>query len=238
MQENMQYRICVSVGRPDMESAILAAKDIADLADVIEIRLDSITGASIKPFLQTIACPLLFTNRPTWEGGYFTGTEIGRVDLLVEAICQGTAYIDLELQSPDESLQRVKAAIARSDTRLILSHHDFEITPSREELVEILHSMQKKGADIGKIITTAHDYHDVLRILQLQEDASYVQFPLIAFCMGQAGVISRFATLKLGGYMTYCAIDASEATAPGQVSAHALRSFLSLLDDGLKRRGQ
>ncbi len=238
MQENNQYRVCVSVGRPDMESAIQAAQDIADLADVIEIRLDSIAGAAIKPFVQAISCPLLFTNRPTWEGGFFNGPEMDRVDLLIEAIRQGAAYIDLELQSPSESLQRVWGAIAHSDSRLILSHHDFKRTPCREELVEILHSMQEKEADIGKIITTAHDFHDVLRILQLQEDASVAEFPLIAFCMGRAGIISRLATLELGGFMTYCAVTANEATAPGQVSVDDLRSFLHLLDNGLNRRGQ
>ena len=237
MQEKNQYRVCVSVGRPDMESAIQAAQKIADLADVIEIRLDSIAGAAIRPFVQAISCPLLFTNRPTWEGGFFTGSEMERVELLIEAIRQGTAYIDLELQSPSESLLRVQGAIAHSDSQLILSHHDFKRTPSRNELVEILQSMQEKGADIGKIITTAHDYHDVLRILHLQEDASAIQFPLIAFCMGRAGVISRFATLELGGFMTYCAVDADEATAPGQASVHDLRAFLRLLDDGLNRRG-
>ena len=44
--------------------------------------------------------------------------------------------------------------------------------------------MQEQGADIGKIVTTAKDYVDVLHVLSLQEKAAELDFPLIAFCMG------------------------------------------------------
>lgn len=224
-----ERRICVAVGRPDIASAIQAAKEIAALADVIEIRLDCIAAAEVAPFFKALARPLLFTNRPTWEGGSFAGTESERIDLLCEAVRGGAAYIDLELQAPAESLRRLGDAIAGSATQLILSHHNFEHTPPREELVGRLTLMREKGAHIGKIVTMAHDYHDALRVLQLQEDATAAHFPLIAFCMGRAGVISRLATLELGGYMTYCAVDAEEATAPGQIAVADLRAIYELL---------
>jgi 3-dehydroquinate dehydratase type I len=54
-------------------------------------------------------------------------------------------------------------------------------------------------------------------------------FPLIAFCMGAIGKISRLATIKLGGYMTYAAPDEGKETAPGQMPVSVLRDMLSRL---------
>jgi 3-dehydroquinate dehydratase type I len=87
----------------------------------------------------------------------------------------------------------------------------------------------ESGAHIGKIVTIAKDYKDVLRILNLQAAAAENNFPLIAFCMGVIGKISRLATTMLGGYMTYAAPDEGEETAPGQIRVSALRAMLKSL---------
>lgn len=229
MKDTARYRVCVSIGRREAIKVIEAAQEIAPLADVIEIRLDCIEKPSIPYFLSAIRTPLLFTNRPTWEGGCYAGSEDSRLDLLAEAMQGGASYIDLELQAPSTSLARIRKEGEENKSKLILSRHDFYKTPPREELSGWLQAMRDNGADIGKIVTTAQDYHDVLRVLQLQEEAAALNFPLIAFCMGKSGTISRLATLELGGYMTYCALDAKEVTAPGQLSVTDLRSIYALL---------
>ncbi len=212
-----------------MAEAVSTARQVAALADVIEIRLDCIAGPVIPDFFSALRCPLLFTNRPTWEGGMYSGPEGARVDQLVEAVAAGAAYVDLELQAPASSLIRLREAVTDKVARLILSRHDFTGTPPTGELLSWVHRMRECGADIGKIVTTAHDHHDVLRVLHLQEDCSALDFPLIAFCMGRAGLISRLATIELGGYMTYCAADGSEATAPGQIAVAEFRKVCGLL---------
>jgi 3-dehydroquinate dehydratase I len=198
----------------------------ASQADVIEIRLDYLREMHIAPFLAAIKTPLLFTNRPDWEGGRFTGDEDARLAPLLEAVEQEAAYVDLELMAPAQSLKRLQTGIEHASTRLILSWHNFKQTPERPELVAKLQAMQENGAHIGKIVTMASDFRDVLRVLQLQEDAVRMHFPLIAFCMGPPGVISRLATLELGGFMTYCSADDGQATAPGQLSVAALREIV------------
>ena len=75
----------------------------------------------------------------------------------------------------------------------------------------------------------AHDYPDVLRVLHLQCQAKALGFPLIAFCMGEQGKLSRIITLLLGGYMTYAAPDEQQATAPGQLSVRRLKGALAAL---------
>jgi 3-dehydroquinate dehydratase-1/3-dehydroquinate dehydratase/shikimate dehydrogenase len=224
-------RICVSIGRKNIVDVVTVAKSVASQADVLEIRLDALENPDVIPFLKKIETPLLFTNRPEWEGGQFTGEEEERLALLLQAVSENAAYVDLELLAPADSQQSIRSALQNATTKLILSWHNFADTPGREELVGRMAMMQDNGADIGKIITTAHTEEDVLRVLQLQEVAAKLDFPLIAFCMGKAGVVSRVATCGLGGYMTYCAVNEKEATAPGQLSVNALRNIYALMEN-------
>ena len=230
-QHSFQNRICVSIGRSTIDDVLAAADSAAALADVLEIRLDCLAVPAVSPFINTLGTPLLFTNRPRWEGGQFDGSEERRLAPLLEAVKENCAYVDLELLAPEASHRQLAMALEDSESRLILSWHNFQETPRREDLAGRLAMMQDKGADIGKIVTLAHSHQDVLRVLQLQEVAEQLGFPLIAFCMGRLGVISRIATVELGGYMTYCAVSEKEATAPGQLSLATLSEIYSLMGD-------
>lgn len=224
--------ICVSIACEKTSEAIEAVRRSGVYADVIEIRLDRLVEPAVDPFVGIIEKPLLFTNRPLWEGGSFKGPEGERVALLLKAIRSGCALVDLELKAAPELRAEVLDVLIKYDqTGLIISWHDFSGTPSGEELAEILAQQMESGAHIGKIVTTANDYRDILRILNLQTLAAENNFPLIAFCMGQTGMISRLATLKLGGYMTYCAPDGGAETAPGQMPLSLLREMLGRLAD-------
>lgn len=220
--------ICVSIARPDMEKALNAVRqaDADGNADVIEVRLDSLADPAIEPFLQGITTPLLITNRPLWEGGLFEGPEEARLALLHQAVHLNVSYVDIELAGGAAAVSSLCRAARKGKTEIIVSWHDFSGTPSSPELVDILARQQASGAHIGKMVTMAHGFTDVLRVLQLQETAHKMGFPLIAFCMGRAGMISRLATLELGGFMTYAAPIAAEATAPGQLAVAELVTCL------------
>ncbi len=220
-------RICVSVAHPSLEAALATARAVEAAADVIEIRLDSLETPAVRPFVEGIAKPLLFTNRPAWEGGGYAGDEAARVDLLIEAVAAGAAYVDLELRAEEAQRRRLLDAVKDSGCQCIVSWHDFKVTASAQGLAKIFQEMYRSGAQIGKIVTTARGFRDVLRVLNLQEEAAEMDFPLIAFCMGAAGVVSRVATCALGGYMTYAAPDTATATAPGQLPVGALRRIFT-----------
>jgi len=225
-------RLCVSIAAATQDEALALAKKSETVADVIEIRLDSMQHPAISPFLQEIAKPLLFTNRPAWEGGNCQSEEKERLALLMEAATTGAAYVDLELNSEPTLAGELIAAARANNCQTIVSWHDFKCTASRQALQEIFQRQCRSGADIGKIVTTARCFQDVFRVLALQEQAAELGLPLIAFCMGKSGMISRVATTELGGYMTYAAPDNGPATAPGQLPASALRAIFKEFDRG------
>lgn len=238
-------RLCVSLARPDLASLVAAAHRAAPLADLLEIRLDALAEAAANPpekalreLVAGIDKPLLFTNRPDWEGGQFQGPEEQRIIPLLGALAVGCAFVDIELRTEVTLRRRLTAAAAqgsdkdREPGRVIISWHDFTSTPDGDTLAAIVRRQQEAGAAVGKLVTMAHSFRDVLRVLELQNLATELNFPLIAFCMGEAGMISRLATCRLGGYMTYAAAEAGEATAPGQLPAALLRQIEKLLAEG------
>jgi 3-dehydroquinate dehydratase-1/3-dehydroquinate dehydratase/shikimate dehydrogenase len=222
-------KICVSIAGVDVAAVQEQATQVQETADVLEIRLDHMTVPEPEKCCSLLRQPLLFTNRPTWEGGQFAGSEEERIAPLLEAVRLRAAYIDLELRAALAGRHRLLEAIEHSSTRMIISWHDFKVTPAAGELTDILHQMIASGAHIGKIVTTAHGSSDVLRVLALQEQARAAGFCLSCFCMGEAGRISRLATLYLGGYMTYACLSEEQATAPGQISVTRLRALNALL---------
>jgi len=223
--------VCVSVACEMVDQAVDIAKHSERHADVIEIRLDSLSHPEFEPFTQNLTKPLLFTNRPSWEGGAFKGSEGERVALLLKAIQNDCALVDLELKTAHElRAELLDVLLKHPQTGLIISWHDFSGTPPSEELGDILQQQIESGAHVGKIVTMANSYKEVLRVLNLQTIATENNFPLIAFCMGQVGMISRLATLKLGGYMTYASPDGGDETAPGQMPVSLIRETLERLD--------
>jgi len=224
--------ICISVAGESVSECVEIAKQNEANADVIEIRLDTIRDAAVPPFLEAMRRPLLFTNRSRTEGGQFQGSEPDRLALLAEAVDHGAALVDLEVKTDDEFKRPLIAKAKAKGTGVILSWHHFHDTPSRQALESILQEQYKSGADIGKIVTTARDFAAVLRVLSLQTVAAEIGFPLIAFCMGPVGVISRVATLELNGYMTYAAPENARQTAPGQIPATTLTRILKDLRHG------
>ena len=154
---------------------------------------------------------------------------------LVRAIEAGARYVDVELEAPKEMSKRVRNAAHESGTIFIRSYHDFESTPSTEALKAVVEKCLYHGADMVKMVTTAHDQSDVDKVMSLYawcksegktsqgrtgketvNPGKLADGGLIAFCMGEAGRQSRLDALKYGAPYTYAALNAEESAAPGQ----------------------
>ncbi len=224
-------KICMSVSAADVDILARTVQENSALVDLVEIRLDAMSSPEVDRCMQMVHLPLLFTNRPIWEGGAFSGSEEERLQPLLQAVKMQAAYVDLELRADQALREHLLYVKQSSPTRLILSWHDFTSTPTMEELTDLLRRMRTAGADIGKIVTTANTRDDVLRVLALLREADKIAFPISAFCMGTVGRISRFAAIYLGGEMTYVAASEDQATAPGQLSAARMNQLCTLFTD-------
>jgi 3-dehydroquinate dehydratase/shikimate dehydrogenase len=165
--------------------------------------------------------PIIVTCRPSREGGRFEGPEEVRIGLLEKAAELGADFIDIE----HDSIQQLKS---RGKSSVIVSYHNFKETPTN--LKGIYARLSKSQADIVKIVTTANDITDNLKIFHLLEEVGASALgghvplhwkgkPLIAFCMGELGLISRILAPKYGSYLTFGSLAAGKESAPGQLTA-------------------
>ena len=139
------------------------------------------------------------------------------------AVLAGAAYVD--------SLKKEEQALLRSrGTRLILSFHDYQMTPKTEALAKVYKEAVRAGADIVKIVTTASSTEDALRVLDLyrmQRDGSLGRrrVPLTAFAMGDEGRFSRLEAYRLGAPFIYCALRKKYIVAPGMFTMEEVENF-------------
>ncbi len=208
----IQPKICAVITEYNVE----AINNIHPHVDLFEIRID-LVGDRWTEIATTITKPWVACNRIPEEGGQWQGSEARRIEKLLLAVELGASIVDIELQT--KNLENVVAAIKKRAACLI-SRHDYEKTPSIEELKTILDRQQKAGADICKIITMANDVKDNWTILELI--SQYPAVSLVAFAMGPLGLLSRVISPLAGAYFTYAAIETGKESAPGQITVKEL----------------
>ncbi|KAK4774424.1 hypothetical protein SAY86_009359 [Trapa natans] len=218
--------ICVPIMAESVEKmAIDMDRAKASGADLVEIRLDSLTtfnpDEDIRTIIKASPLPTLFTYRPKWEGGQYEGDENKRLDALRLAVELGANYVDVELQVASDFIDSI-ARKTPQKCKIIVSSHNYENTPSVEDLGNLVASIQATGADIVKIATTASDIADVARIFQIIVHSQVSRVPVIGLVMGERGLISRVLCAKYGGFLTFGTLDSGIVSAPGQPTINDL----------------
>ena len=217
--------ICTTIQNKTAEQ-ILEALEHCEMA---EIRLDRCelsardtvnVFTSDVPLVATCRIAEVAQNEPALQGLTDSAREIKAMQIaekrLVRAIEAGARYVDVEIEAQKQMSKRVRGAAHESGTIFIRSYHDFEGTDSFESLKAMVEKCRYHGADIVKLVTTAHGPEDVAKVMALYDWARGENIELIAFCMGEAGKESRLECLKHGAPYTYAALTAEEAAAPGQ----------------------
>ena len=192
-------------------------------ANYIEIRFDFLDLSDMEESLkiaENIREKAIFTLRTPAEGGKFKANNNDRIEWLKKLAMAKPMLLDIEystIQSNDDLANYCKT----QKIPVLLSWHDFEKTPPKDQLRYILEKMRVYSNHI-KMVTTAINIVDALRILDLYENAA--ESNLIAFSMGEAGIISRIMCTIIGrSPFTYAALE--ESIAPGQLTVVQMREI-------------
>ncbi|XP_077232468.1 dehydroquinate dehydratase, putative / shikimate dehydrogenase isoform X2 [Tasmannia lanceolata] len=220
----------VSKSVDEMLIGMVQAKDSG--ADVIELRIDYLESlrprSDLEILLRDKPLPVLVTYRPKWEGGQYEGDEQKRLDALRLAMELGADYIDVELKVAHEFMSSISGNKPEK-FKVIVSSHNYQSTPSAEEIGNLVATIQATGADIVKIATYAVDITDVARMFQV---LVHCQVPIIGLVMSERGAISRLLCPKFGGYLTFGSVSAGKESAPGQPTIKDLLDLYNLKNIG------
>ena len=72
----------------------------------------------------------------------------------------------------------------------------------------------------------ARDRSDIPRLFRLYYQAESLGMPLVSFCMGDTGRISRIACLAMGAFMSFASLESGLETAPGQIPLKKFREIV------------
>ena len=228
--------ICVPVmGRTISEIAQAAARAKAAQADVIELRIDSLTD---RPGIReaTGACravrenakgiPLLFTLRTKRDGGAGTA-DAEAYETLLGAVMESGACdaVDCELSVGEGAFSRIAEKAKKTGVLLVGSSHEFGEIGDMRRAAQWLKRQESLGADVCKAAVMARTGVQALEAaLVMARAGERIDAPIIAIAMGAAGVLTRVGGACTGSCLTFG--TAGEASAPGQMDARTLRRVM------------
>ncbi len=197
--------------------------EISEVVDLFELRLDLI-GKNWSELPALLNRPWIATCRLKSEGGSWNENEKKRKEELLKAMKCGAAMIDLELATPD--LDNL-VPLFKKRVKIIISHHNYEITPPGSELKHIIEQQFNAGADIAKVATLAISMDDNLKMLDLAGE--FPNRDVVAINIGEKGIFSRILAPLAGSAFTYASAKQGLESAEGQISASELKQIYSRL---------
>jgi 3-dehydroquinate dehydratase/shikimate dehydrogenase len=201
--------ICATVTAATMAELRHRRDTVAD-ADLVELRLDTVTNPDVEGALADRRIPVLLTCRPRWEGGEFDGSEEERKNILRRASTLGAEFIDIEWRAGFQDL-----VDARGGRGVVLSAHHFDAMPA--DLPGQIAAMRTSGAQVVKLAVAPVRLSDCVPLLEIGAREGR-NGGLVLVGMGDYGLVTRVLAGRFGSTWTY----AGSLRQIGQLSVESL----------------
>ncbi len=215
-------RLCVTL-TAETTAELRRKRDEVVGADLVELRLDTVSDPDVAGALAGRKLPVIVTCRPTWEGGHFKGSEDERRQILQDVLARGAEYVDIEWKAGFTDLLSSTAG-----RRIVLSSHDFSGVPA--DLTNRAQAMRATGAEVVKLAVKTSRLSDCLPLLDLGAQVGRQGTILIG--MGECGLATRVLARKFGSLWTYAGDQqhVGQVTAADLVEAYRFRAITETTD--------
>ena len=215
-------RLCVTL-TAETTAELRRKRDEVIGADLVELRLDTVSDPDVAGALAGRKLPVIVTCRPTWEGGHFKGSEDERRQILKDALARGAEYVDIEWKANFTDLLSSTAG-----RRIVLSSHDFNGVPV--DLNSRAQAMRATGAEVVKLAVKTARLSDCLPLLDLGAQIGRQGTVLVG--MGDCGLATRVLAAKFGSLWTYAGDQqhVGQVTASDLVDAYRFRAITEATD--------
>ena len=223
--------ICVPVTDVTADEIIAHASKLASSkVEMIEWRADFFEGVrdheKVRDVLEKLReitkdTILIATLRSRDQGGQCSMSQEERKSLIIEmSQAHAADIIDVEYFSFENPTRLIERLHERG-ALVIVSHHDFNETPERRVMRELMAQMARVDADIVKLAMMPVAMQDVSNLLSVTDwfSREYPGTPVVTMSMGQKGMISRVGGFMFGSCITF----AADAPLPVTISAHHLK---------------
>lgn len=234
---NNQARVCVPVMGKTTEEVLQQLKSVVEMEpDIIEWRGDFFETDNNEGYLNVLKqmkdvnenIPVIFTIRTDSEGG---NKKIGwneYCDLCLFIAEKGkefnVEFVDVEVFKDDKANELINS-LHEKGMNVIGSNHHFDKTPDKEEMVKILSTIEKSGADVCKLAVMPRDKKDVEVLIEASKETDEkIKAPIITISMGELGAVTRVIPKITKTSVTFAA--GVSASAPGQPGIKVVRKLL------------
>lgn len=209
--------ICVSIAEKTAEDCIRTLEDI----EFGEVRIDAL----IKPSEAEVK--RIFNSHKNLIATCRTKEikDSERKNLLKTAIECGAKFVDIEAEATDDYKNEISGFAQRKECKIIISYHNYEKTPVKAELDQIVQWCFDSGADIAKIACMINEPADNARLLGLLDSKR----KLVIIGMGEKGRVTRIVAPLLGSVFTFASSRKGRETAPGQIEIEELENIFKVL---------
>ncbi len=216
--------ICISV---TPESRKLAKVDILNAsrqADMVELCLDHLVKPpDMKDILEGFDKPIIVSCRRKEDGGQYGGTEEQRMTLIREAIVQGPAYVELEMD--------VGLDVPRfGSTKRVISYTRTDKPLGNVD--DIILQANNLNADIIKITWPTPTLDAAWPLLTAVTKKGTI--PVVGMGLGRAGLTFSLLGRKYGSPWIYAALEKGMEGYDGQPTVSELNEIYSFSDIGPK----
>jgi 3-dehydroquinate dehydratase / shikimate dehydrogenase len=218
-------KLCVAIQGNSPAELFDRAESTVKHFKFIELRLDSLSKPAnafsyLKQFLgEHKDVTVIATCRRKSHGGGFDGPLAAQLEILTRAAQTGCHIIDLEVESAEECKSAQLSKLRAAGASLLISFHDYSRTRGLDQAAERIETFKP---DFVKVVSTARTLADNLAVLRLIENHSLAA-QVVGIAMGEEGLVSRVLGPRAGGAFTFASFSEESETAPGQVTAEALR---------------
>lgn len=236
----LPVKTIVPITAKTKQQAIEQAKIIAENsnADIAEFRIDLLDFASDNKAVIALGKelnqilknkPLIATIRTANEGGQLKVSDADYEKIYSAYLKQPfMQLLDIEMFRDSGSVKRLTQLAHKNKVLVIMSNHDFDKTPTQQDIEQRLLKQDQLGADVLKIAVMPKSKQDVFTLMNATLNVSQkTPKPLLTMSMGRLGTISRIATANMGGSMSFGMIG--EASAPGQIDVKQLKQLLNVV---------
>jgi 3-dehydroquinate dehydratase/shikimate dehydrogenase len=190
-------------------------RDDVEEADLVELRLDTVSDPDVAGALAGRRRPVILTCRPEWEGGRFKGAEDDRRRILADALALGAEFVDIESRARFDDL-----VASTGGRRVVLSYHDFKGIPP--DLPELVGKMRSTGAEVVKVAVQTERLSDCARLLELGAEAGR-EGGFVLIGMGPSGLATRVLAGRFGSKWTYAGSQHQVGQIPATTLLHDYR---------------
>lgn len=202
-----------------------------DSIDIIELRIDQWTDVTgVKQVINELKelpfeFKVLITYRSNSQGGKGHVNEM-EYQNVIQKLINESGYEMLDIEWDDKKDKNTYLSFInkahQKGIQVVLSHHNFNETPSLEELKFTYYKMHQFEADYLKVAVMPNDEKDVLHLLEAVKDsADALNQHIIGIAMSDIGIVSRTAQGVFGGTVSYGCLN--EPQAPGQIHIEELK---------------